>query len=305
MRQPSTESALSMLDGLRTRRRARAMSTRRSSSIACSAWSRLARKRMPRESWRGSSPQPAVPSVDRSATPRALDLQRDAQAAAAGGRAIRIPGGQGRLRLQGLRRRGTWLCAGPRRARRSRCRSAGEQVATVRHSHAGGRVSRAECQSGGTAGARGPALPQAPVVPELWPPRPLMRARRRSTARVTRTWCRRSRLNQQIPSFRGQIREPQTGVIEVLIDARGGVESASMIASINPQYDRHGRSACSEVVDVPARARRWCAGQIRQANPGQSRSRRQLKVAATFVSRQTERKSLRSCFFPASNLNSS
>jgi TonB family protein len=45
-------------------------------------------------------------------------------------------------------------------------------------------------------------------------------------------------LYQEVPPFRGQIRVSQTGVIEVLIDTRGVVESATMVASINPQYDR-------------------------------------------------------------------
>ena len=50
-------------------------------------------------------------------------------------------------------------------------------------------------------------------------------------------------LSQQIPSYPGQIRLPQTGVIEVVIDTMGGVESATMVASINPQYDRMAVSA--------------------------------------------------------------
>ena len=62
-------------------------------------------------------------------------------------------------------------------------------------------------------------------------------------------------LNQQIPPFRGQIREPQTGIIEVVIDTMGGVESASMIAPINPQY----RQALAAASGSTSRTRRWRA----------------------------------------------
>jgi TonB family protein len=50
-------------------------------------------------------------------------------------------------------------------------------------------------------------------------------------------------LSQQIPPFPGQVRLAQTGVIEVVIDTMGGVESATMVASISPQYDRLALSA--------------------------------------------------------------
>jgi hypothetical protein len=87
-------------------------------------------------------------------------------------------------------------------------------------------------------------LPQAPVVPELPPTSP-------PRAVVTRRVYSASdtnvvppiAMNQQIPPFPGQIRVPQTGVIEVLIDTTGRVESASMIAPINAQYDRLAVSA--------------------------------------------------------------
>lgn len=45
-------------------------------------------------------------------------------------------------------------------------------------------------------------------------------------------------VNQRIPSFPGPIRSVHTGVIEVVIDDTGGVESAMMVEPVNPQFDR-------------------------------------------------------------------
>jgi hypothetical protein len=95
-------------------------------------------------------------------------------------------------------------------------------------------------------------LPQAPVVPEL-PPVP-------APARPPRVYSAGDlnvvppiAVNQQIPPFRGQIREAQSGVLEVLIDTMGGVESASMITPINPQYDRLAVNATKLWQYQPAR----------------------------------------------------
>jgi TonB family protein len=60
-------------------------------------------------------------------------------------------------------------------------------------------------------------------------------------------------MNQQIPPFRGQVREAQIGIIEVVIDTMGGVESATVIASINPQYDRQALAAARMWQYRPAR----------------------------------------------------
>lgn len=88
-----------------------------------------------------------------------------------------------------------------------------------------------------------PVIPPAPVVPAVPAPAPALAPA--PTPRAPRVYSASDTnvvppiaLHQQIPAFRGQVREPKTGVIEVLIDARGGVESVSMIASIDPQYDR-------------------------------------------------------------------
>ena len=60
-------------------------------------------------------------------------------------------------------------------------------------------------------------------------------------------------VNQQIPPFRGQVRDAQIGIIEVVIDTMGGVESASMSKSINPQYDRMAGTAAKSWQYQPAR----------------------------------------------------
>ena len=60
-------------------------------------------------------------------------------------------------------------------------------------------------------------------------------------------------VNQRIPSFPGPIRETHTGVIQVVIDNNGAVESASMVASINPKFDRIALSAAKDWQYHPAR----------------------------------------------------
>jgi hypothetical protein len=94
------------------------------------------------------------------------------------------------------------------------------------------------------------ALPQAPVVPELPPPPPrVAKIYNASDGNVVPPIT----LNQQIPPFRGQVREAQLGVIEVVIDTMGGVESVNMIAPINPQYDRQALAAARLWQYQPAR----------------------------------------------------
>jgi hypothetical protein len=90
------------------------------------------------------------------------------------------------------------------------------------------------------------ALPQAqvqaaaPVVPDLPPPTPP-----RPQAAMNKVYSASDTnvvppiaMNQQIPPYPGPVRVPQSGVIEVVINTMGGVDAASMIASISPQYDR-------------------------------------------------------------------
>jgi hypothetical protein len=45
-------------------------------------------------------------------------------------------------------------------------------------------------------------------------------------------------VRQQIPAFPGRVTLPKTGVLEVVIDKDGSVESAMMRVPVNPQYDR-------------------------------------------------------------------
>jgi hypothetical protein len=96
------------------------------------------------------------------------------------------------------------------------------------------------------------AAPQAPVVPGLPappPPRTVSKVYSANDSNVVPPIA----LYQEVPPFRGQIRAPQTGVIEVLIDMGGGVESASMVASINPQYDKLAVDAAQRWLYQPAR----------------------------------------------------
>jgi hypothetical protein len=95
-----------------------------------------------------------------------------------------------------------------------------------------------------------PVPAPAPVAPEPPPPSP----------RVTKVYNANDgnvvppiTVNQQIPPFRGQVRDAQIGIIEVVIDTMGGVESANMIASINPQYDRQTLAAARLWQYQPAR----------------------------------------------------
>jgi len=97
-------------------------------------------------------------------------------------------------------------------------------------------------------------LPQAPVVPELPAPAPA------PAPRAPKVYGSNDlnvvppiALSQQIPAYRGQIREAQTGVLEVLIDTMGGVESVSMVTPINPQYDRLAVGAAKQWSYQPAR----------------------------------------------------
>jgi len=101
------------------------------------------------------------------------------------------------------------------------------------------------------------ALPQAPVVPELprtpTPPPPQRAVAPKVYSSNDLNVIPPVAMSQQIPPFRGQIREAQSGVLEVLIDTMGGVESASMLTPINPQYDRVAVSAAKLWQYQPAR----------------------------------------------------
>jgi hypothetical protein len=95
-----------------------------------------------------------------------------------------------------------------------------------------------------------PAPAPSPVVQELPPPPPrVAKVYNASDGNVVPPLT----LNQHIPPFRGQVREAQLGIIEVVVDTMGGVESATMIAPINPQYDRQALAAARLWQYQPAR----------------------------------------------------
>jgi len=96
------------------------------------------------------------------------------------------------------------------------------------------------------------ALPQSPVVPQLPSAPPAPRGPKVYSSNDLNV-VPPIALSQQIPAFRGQIREAQSFVLEVLIDTMGGVESASMSNSINPQYDRMAVTAAKSWQYQPAR----------------------------------------------------
>lgn len=60
-------------------------------------------------------------------------------------------------------------------------------------------------------------------------------------------------VNQSIPSFPGPVRAAQSGVVEVVIDDSGVVESATMLESINPQFDRLTLAAAKNWQYQPAK----------------------------------------------------
>jgi hypothetical protein len=96
------------------------------------------------------------------------------------------------------------------------------------------------------------ALTLAPVVPQMpvqAPPRREPKIYGASDPNVVPPIA----LSQQIPPFPGQVRVPQTGVIEVVIDTMGGVESVSMVSPISPQYDRLALNAARLWQYQPAR----------------------------------------------------
>jgi hypothetical protein len=96
------------------------------------------------------------------------------------------------------------------------------------------------------------ALPRAPVVtdaPSPLPPRDAVKVYSAHDSNVVPPIA----LHQEIPPYRGQIRVPQTGVIEVLIDTMGRVESAAMVASVNPYYDKLAVAAARLWLYQPAK----------------------------------------------------
>ena len=59
-------------------------------------------------------------------------------------------------------------------------------------------------------------------------------------------------IRQQIPAFPGRVTLPKTGVLELIIDDNGNVESAMMRVPVNPQYDRMTTAAAKTWQYQPA-----------------------------------------------------
>jgi hypothetical protein len=101
---------------------------------------------------------------------------------------------------------------------------------------------------------------KAPVEPVAAAPPPPMAPVPAPVARADRIYSAEDRnvvppiaINQSIPPFPGPIRTTQSGVIEVLIDRTGVVESAAMFGPISPQYDRLALNAARDWQYQPAR----------------------------------------------------
>ena len=100
--------------------------------------------------------------------------------------------------------------------------------------------------------ARASAPPPAPAV--VAPPTPAAPARDFSRLYTPddRDVVPPMTVRQSLPPFLGKITRDATGVIEVLIDATGAVESAMMAVSLEPQYDRAALSAAKKWQYEPA-----------------------------------------------------
>ena len=63
-------------------------------------------------------------------------------------------------------------------------------------------------------------------------------------------------IRQQIPAFPGRVTLAKTGVLELVIDDNGNVESAMMRVPVNAQARPHGDDGGQDVA-VSARDGRW------------------------------------------------
>jgi hypothetical protein len=82
-------------------------------------------------------------------------------------------------------------------------------------------------------------VPAAPVVAETLPVRPVGPPPPPKVYSIDdRNVVPPLAIRQQIPAFPGRVTLPKTGVLELVIDDNGNVESATMRVPVNPQYDR-------------------------------------------------------------------
>lgn len=93
----------------------------------------------------------------------------------------------------------------------------------------------------------------APVAEAVLPPGPpaTIQAPRLYTAE-DRNVIPPQAIRQQIPAFPGKVTVAKTGVLELVIDSAGNVESAMMRVPVNAQYDRMATSAAKTWLYQPA-----------------------------------------------------
>jgi hypothetical protein len=97
------------------------------------------------------------------------------------------------------------------------------------------------------------AAAAAPTVAEaVLPPPPAIKVPRLYTA-DDRNVIPPQAIRQQIPAFPGKVTVAKNGVLELIIDANGNVESAIMRVPVNAQYDRMATNAAKTWQYEPAR----------------------------------------------------
>lgn len=88
-----------------------------------------------------------------------------------------------------------------------------------------------------------PAPAVAPIVPE--PPKYYSASNTNVTPPVV--------IRQRVPPYPGKVLADAMGIMEVIIDETGAVESATMRVPLNPQYDKHALAAAKNWQYHPAR----------------------------------------------------
>jgi periplasmic protein TonB len=78
-------------------------------------------------------------------------------------------------------------------------------------------------------------------------------------------------VRQELPPYPARVTKEMTGVVEVVIDEMGKVESASMLQPIDPRYNRLVLAAAQNWVYRPAR---------RDGAPVKYKKRIQIEIAA-------------------------
>jgi hypothetical protein len=97
-----------------------------------------------------------------------------------------------------------------------------------------------------------PPAPVAPVVAEVIAPGPPVIQAPKLYSAEDRNVVPPQIVKQQVPAYPGRVTVAKVGVIEVIIDDRGTVESAMMRVPVNAQYDRMATSAAKSWQYTPA-----------------------------------------------------